>query len=102
MKDVFSAKDIFLAAEKEEPVASAVVHSYRKTLGRFLGSLNSIFNPDFFVLGGGVSQQPLIYEGLGDLALQNSYVQSAPIQIYQSQLGDSSGVLGAAFLPYVS
>ena len=101
VRDVFSAKEIFEQASLDEPVASAVVQSYKKILARFLGSLNSIFNPDYFVLGGGVSQQAVIYRGLEQEALVNSYVKSSPVKVYQSQLGDSSGVIGAAFLPFV-
>ena len=98
--EVISATAVFEQATRHKPDAVAVVNSYRQMLGRFVGSLNSIFNPDFFVLGGGVSQQAVIYDGLAQLAARNSFIQSNPVHIYQSQLGDSSGVLGAALLPF--
>lgn len=101
VQDVVTAKQIFAKAAEEEPVAMAVVTQYRQILGRFLGSLNSVFNPDFFVLGGGVSRQDMIYEGLEKEILANTYLSSYPVKVYRSRLGDSSGVLGAAFLPFV-
>lgn len=102
IQDVVSSQEIFQKATENEPVAVAVLHQYRQYLGKFLGSLSSVFNPDYFVLGGGVSSQSLIYEGLNEILEQNTYTASNKVKIYQSQLGDSSGVLGAAFLPFVS
>lgn len=99
VKDVFSSAEIFKKAEEKEPVALAVVESYRQTLAKFLGTLNSIFNPDFFVLGGGVSTQRLIYEQIEERTKQQSYIKENELTIYHSRLGDSSGVIGAALLP---
>lgn len=101
VQDVHSTKEIFEKAEENEPVAVAVVKEYRKTLGRFLGSLSSVFNPDYFVLGGGVSRQKLIYHELEKELAAHTYTPSNSVKIYQSCLGDSSGVLGAAFLPFI-
>ena len=100
-QNISSAEEIFTQAAQGEPTAVAVVAQYRRLLARFLGGLNSVLNPDFFVLGGGVSKQLAIYQGLEAEAMKNSFIPSQPLSVFQSKLGDSSGVLGAALLPFL-
>jgi fructokinase len=94
------AFEIFQLATQSDSVAKKVVQQYCGDLARFLANLSNILDPDFFVLGGGVSQAEVIYKGLessvgGDLFLP----VSSPV-VYKNQLGDSAGSLGAAFLVF--
>lgn len=93
-----SAKDIFDKAQAADPAALAVVARYKNDLGRFLGSLTSVFDPHYFVLGGGLSLQPTIYQGLSEILSKHTFLPDSLTPIYQHQLGDSAGGLGAALL----
>lgn len=93
-----SAKEIFEKAQISDPAALAVVARYKSDLGRFLGSLTSVFDPHYFVLGGGISLQPKIYEGLSEILSHHTFLPESLVPVYQHQLGDSAGGLGAALL----
>lgn len=93
-----SAREIFDRAAASDPAALAVVARYKQDLGRFLGSLTSVFDPHYFVLGGGLSLQPSIYTGLSEILSHHTFLPDSRVPIYQHQLGDSAGGLGAALL----
>jgi len=93
-----SAKDIFERAQSGDPAALAVISRYKNDLARFLGSLTSVFDPHFFVLGGGLSLQPSLYQGLSEALSHHTFLPNSLIPVYQHQLGDSAGGLGAALL----
>lgn len=93
-----SAKDIFAKADAGDPAALAVLKRYKSDLGQFLGGLTSVFDPHYFVLGGGISLQSSIYPGLSEIISQHTFLPDSKIPVYQHQLGDSAGGLGAALL----
>lgn len=93
------AREIFALAAAKDPVAVAVVRQYGRHLGEFLGNLTTLFDPDYFVLGGGISRQDAIYEGLSECLATHSFLPNSQVPVYQHQLGDSAGVIGAALLP---
>ena len=92
------AFEIFEKAAAGDALASEVVNDYREKLADFLTNLNNIYDPHFFVLGGGVSKQAAIYEGLEDVISKKMFVQGKVPNVYQHQLSDSAGVLGAAIM----
>lgn len=71
---------------------------YKEDLARFLGSLTNILDPDYFVLGGGVSKSDLLYPGLQDLMVPHLFYKKDPPKILKHALSDSAGSLGAALL----
>lgn len=93
-----SSEEIFNMACEHEPHAMAVVHYYLQNLGRFLATLVQIFDPDYIVLGGGLSKQKLIYENIDALIKPHLFVKRRPPAIVQHTLGDSAGVIGAGLL----
>lgn len=93
-----NSREIFELFERNEPAAIAVVHQYRRDLARFLGSLATALDPDYFVLGGGVSLQPAIYPDLDKNLATHAFLSRFPVPVYQHRLGDSAGVVGAALL----
>jgi fructokinase len=93
-----AAADIFRMSENFEPASISVLHEYRRNLGRFLGNLATVLDPDYFVLGGGLSQQKFLYEGLSEELARNAFLSEARIPVYQHKLGDSAGVVGAGLL----
>ncbi|MFN8369435.1 MAG: ROK family protein [Bacteriovoracaceae bacterium] len=93
-----NCKEIFELYDQLDPLAIATVKQYRKYLAQFLINLTNIFDPDYFVFGGGLSNQKIIYEGIEeDLEIQTFAPKSKP-KIYQNSLGDSAGVFGAMLL----
>lgn len=99
VQDCIRARDIFALAESGEPLAVAVIKQYRKDLAFFLAKWVNALNPHFFVFGGGVSMQPMVYEGLASLAACHTFLPGLEPVVHQNELGDSAGVVGAALLP---
>jgi fructokinase len=89
---------IFELAQNQDPVALAVVKEFRANLALYLGQLCTLFDPDFFVLGGGVSLQPALYENLAPEMARQTFLPETDTPIYRNVLGDSAGVVGAALL----
>lgn len=94
---VGSAKDIFALANARDPIATGVVLRYKRDLETFLVNLSNTFDPDFFVLGGGMSQQDILYQGMAEAVGARNFVRH-PIPVYRNVHGDSAGILGAALL----
>ncbi|MBI2605305.1 MAG: ROK family protein [Deltaproteobacteria bacterium] len=94
------AKGIFDLCRDGDPIASAVVQQYRRELAKFLGHLTNILDPDYFVLGGGMSNAPQIYEGLRARIQRHCFLPDTAPAVYRHALGDSSGVIGAALLAF--
>ncbi|MFK7871934.1 MAG: ROK family protein [Oligoflexales bacterium] len=92
------ASEIFLMAGRGEPGALAVVEEYRKNLADFLANMTNLYDPHYIVLGGGMSREEIIYQGLEDRVARRGYLKISP-KIMQHSLGDSAGVIGAALLP---
>jgi len=93
-----TAREIFELAKAQDPLAIAIVKDYKKNLADFLINLTNCYDPDFFVLGGGVSLQEIIYTDLEDKIARESFLPQSTPKVYQHTLGDSAGVIGAALL----
>ena len=96
-----NSRKIFEMAEDQEPLAKAIIKQYKKDLATFIANMSNILDADYFVLGGGVSLQAVIYEGLEDMIRRETYTPGYSPRVYQHELGDSAGGLGAAILPVV-
>lgn len=94
-----SANQIFELAEQFDPIAMAIVKRYKKHLAHFLSNLTQAFDPHAIVIGGGLSKQPEIYNGIQNAMQSFLYLPKDGPQVLQNDLGDSAGVIGAAFLP---
>ena len=93
-----SCQDILALYEAGEPIAVAVVKDYRRHLVNYLVSLAQVFDPHFFVLGGGLSNQPALCHGVEEQLAARRFIPDSSIPVLTHRLGDSAGVLGAAFL----
>lgn len=95
----FECKDIFMAAEKGDGLAQKVIDYSADCLGRGLAILASAFDPEVFVIGGGVSNA-------GDTLLDpvraayKKYVFYPLLNtpIIKADLGNDAGMYGAARL----
>ena len=93
------ATAIFALEKKKDPAAVAAINQYRQHLAQLLVDVSNTFDPHYIVLGGGISKQASIYLSLAKDMQRELFVKENPPQIRPNELGDSSGVLGAALLP---
>ena len=100
-EDPPSSKDIFAMAENKKPFALQIIDDYQSLLVQFLANLNNILDPDYFVLGGGISNQDFIYRDLEEKLYLQTFLNESRPRVYKNALGDSSGGLGAALLPFL-
>ena len=97
--DSIDARIIFEYAQQGDKVAETIVDNYAMHLGRGLGILSAIVDPEMFVLGGGVSNA-------GDYLLdkvQKSYKEVAfsvtrDVIFKIAELGNDAGMYGSAKL----
>ena len=93
------AQEIFALAEKNNPAAVASVKRYREDLAHLLADLGNIFDPHYFVLGGGISTQAQIYQTLQQDMERELFCPHPPPAVRQYTISNSAGALGAAMLP---
>jgi fructokinase len=93
-----SAAEIARAAEAGDGASAATLERYAERLARALAVVINLLDPDAIVLGGGVSNIPLLYRRVPEL--WGSYVFSDEVgtALLPAEHGDSSGVRGAAWL----
>jgi fructokinase len=93
-----SAEEIALRACGDDEQARSCVIAYRDRLARSLAAVINLIDPDVVVLGGGLSNIPLLYDTLPTLVARHAFSESIDTPIVQAMHGDSSGVRGAAWL----
>ena len=90
--------EIARLAEAGDAAAQAVIERWLRGFGRALANLIDILDPDVVVLGGGLSNLPVIYQrGVAEVAAA-VFNDELRTSIVRNQLGDSAGVIGAALL----
>jgi fructokinase len=90
-----AAAEIF---KKTDAQSALVVKEYLQHLTSFLANLATIFDPHFFVLGGGLSNQKELYPYLNQELIGKVFLKTYVPKVLQAELGDSAGVIGAAWL----
>lgn len=97
---IISAKQIFDAFEKQDPLAKRVILDCIESWGMAAANLVSLFNPERIIFGGGVFGPAIKFiPQIKEEAMR----WAQPISIRQvdfesSSLGNDAGVFGAAFL----
>lgn len=96
LNKIFNSKEIFEKAQLHDEDALKILENYRKHFIHFLSILNNLFNPHYFVFGGGLSAQTLLFKNLKNDLEKNIFLSKefCP-EIYINQLGDSAGLFGA-------
>lgn len=89
---------IIQAARRGESAAIAAFDRLVGRLGRAIAVVCNLVDPDAFVIGGGLSNVPEIFERLHDAVRPHVFSDSWDAKIVPAQWGDSSGVRGAARL----
>lgn len=89
---------IVQAARAGEPVASAAFDRLIGRLGRAIAVVCNLVDPDAFVIGGGLSNVPELFERLPGAVRPFVFSDAWEAKIVPAKWGDSSGVRGAARL----
>lgn len=89
---------IVARARAGESPAREVVAGFLDRFGRALANLITILDPDCIVLGGGVSNIDELYTAGRDAVARYVFNDELRTPIRRHQLGDSAGVIGAAWL----
>ncbi|MFO1102581.1 MAG: ROK family protein [Methylocystis sp.] len=93
-----SATEIAVLAEAGDAFARESLERYQDRLARGLAVVVDLIDPDVIVLGGGLSNISLIYDGLAARVGEYAFTDAFDTKILPNVHGDSSGVRGAAWL----
>lgn len=93
-----NARQLASAAQRGDAVAGAAIQRYCDQLARALASVINILDPEVIVLGGGLSNMPVLYREVPRLLLRHVFSDQLNTRLVQARHGDSSGVRGAAWL----
>jgi fructokinase len=85
-------------ARAGEAAAGAALERYCDRLGRGLAVICDLIDPDVIVLGGGMSNVAELYERVPPITACYAFSDVFETRIVPARHGDSSGVIGAAWL----
>ncbi len=95
---VLNAHEVVLAMRAGDAQAAAFMQRYYDWLAQGLASVINLFDPDVIVLGGGLSQIDELYTQVPKRWQQWVFSDEVVTQLKPPLFGDSSGVIGAAWL----
>ena len=95
---VITGEAIVEAARRGEPAAGAAFGRLIGRLGRAMAVVCNLVDPDAFVIGGGLSNVPELFERLPGAVRPYVFSDNWEAKIVPARWGDSSGVRGAARL----
>ena len=93
-----SLKQISAQAQAGDAACAATIDRWIDRLGRALGGVINVLDPDVIVLGGGASLVGGLVDRLAPAILPHIFADSWSTPIRIAKFGDSSGVRGAAWL----
>jgi fructokinase len=92
-----SAIDFFKTSIKDESL-KMIKQDFYARFGQALANLINILDPDVVVLGGGLSNEQSLYKEGVDEVYARIFNDVPTTPIVKNMLGDSAGVIGAAFI----
>jgi len=92
------AEAIAAAAQSGEPAAAESLQRHLSRLARGLAMVVNILDPDVIVLGGGLSNMVHLARDLPEAMRPHVFSDSFITPVRVHELGDSAGVIGAAWL----
>ncbi len=92
-----SSYDIVASYSKDENARKAI-KEYSHYLGVGLTNITNIFNPDYIVIGGGLSEIKQIYKPAIEYVKKHALKPFKGVKIIKSQLGRNSIVIGAVMI----
>jgi len=85
-------------AEAGDPAAAATLDRHLGRIARALAGVVNLLDPDVIVLGGGLSNLGHLYDRLPGAMRGHVFSDVFTTPILRNRLGDSAGVIGAAWL----
>ena len=86
-------------ANAGDQTAILVVNNYIDYLAEGIANLINIFDPEIFVIGGGISNQgESLLIKVRESVRKKVYANDLESKIIKSKLGDDAGIIGAASL----
>ena len=96
--EAISTHEIVRRADLGDAAARATLDRYVGRLGRALGLIVTVLDPDVIVLGGGMSNVPRLAERAEEALKPWAFSDRVVTRVVPNVHGDSSGVRGAAWL----
>lgn len=93
-----SAPEIIALAYNNDPRALQIIAKFRNQLARLLATIVNVIDPHIIVLGGGLSNEPLITNNISHEVGNYVFTDKFCTPIVTAKHGDSSGMRGAAWL----
>jgi fructokinase len=99
--ETLAPQEIYVRFEKGEPRAQSLFEESCRVMGELFANCVNILDLEAIILGGGVSNIPLWYERVPPYMDKSLFgISGRKIPVLKAVLGDSAGVLGAAFLGF--
>jgi glucokinase len=96
-----SSEDVFFAATQGDLLAQALVRQEAEILGRGFAALLHLYSPTVLVMGGGLSTQfGALEAGIIETLRVNAMPAFADTPVVPAELGNNSGLVGAAVLAF--
>lgn len=95
---VMTAEDIAMMATAGDAEAAYTLERHLDRMARALAGVVNILDPDVIVLGGGLSNLDHLARDLPNAMRPHIFSDCFDTPILRNQLGDSAGVIGAAWL----
>jgi fructokinase len=84
--------------KKQDKIASQIIANFLDDFARAISNIINTLDPEIIVLGGGLSNFPLLYQKGIPLVSRYVFADTFSTPIVKNRCGDSAGVIGAAYL----
>lgn len=97
--DTISAKAVFDAVKAGDAVAVQIAEQFGEYLGKGLGVIAGVVNPEIFVIGGGVSKAgDILFDFIKPYFNETVFKGCKNVEFALATLGNDAGIYGAAKL----
>jgi fructokinase len=96
--NINNARDWHELLLANDPQAISVFERYTRQLAKSLASVINILDPELIVLGGGMSNIDYLYKSVPEILPEYVFSDQVLTRLVKAEHGDSSGVIGAAYL----
>lgn len=97
--DDLTAKDVFDEAKAGDKVALEIVNEVCEILGKTLGKIACVVNPEVFVIGGGVSKAgQILIDTVKKYYVPNTFTSCKDVRFELASLGNDAGMYGCMCL----
>jgi predicted NBD/HSP70 family sugar kinase len=98
-KGTYGGEDVFAMAEAGDEDANNILEDFYFDVANQINNMQYIYDPDIFCVGGGISEQPALLEGINkyiDIIQEISFQMTRP-NVVKCQFQNDSNLVGALF-----